>query len=206
VLVFQEIIDPLEPAAGRLLDYHADNYYLRNAAFSQPYYSRHAWLELKRGLIKPFLKTYYNSFAGLADRETYTFWEHYYHVSPHKTHEEGWFLMQTRWLLWMEKGDTLQFLAGIPRAWLAQDNRIELENISTYFGSATLRVISHADEGLMEAEVTLPDNGNLQAVTIRLPHPQGKKIQRVSGAECRIAGDTLVIEKFSNNLRLRIEY
>ena len=132
MLVFQEIIDPLEPAAGRLPGYHADNYYLRNAAFSQPYYSRHAWL--------------------------------------------------------------------------AQGNRIELENISTYFGSATLRVISHADEGLMEAEVTLPDNGNLQAVTIRLPHPQGKKIQRVSGAECRIAGDTRVIEKFGNNLRLRIEY
>jgi hypothetical protein len=132
VLVFQEVIDPLEPAADRLLDYHADNYYLRNAAFSQLYYSRHAWL--------------------------------------------------------------------------AECNRIELENISTYFGSATLRVISHADEGLMEAEVTLPDNGNLKAITICLPHPQGKKMQRVSGAECRIADDALVIEKFSNNLRLRIEY
>ena len=36
-----------------------------------------------------FLKAYYNPFAGLADRETYTFWEHYFHASPHKTHEEA---------------------------------------------------------------------------------------------------------------------
>jgi len=205
-LVFQEVIDPHEPAAGRLLDYHTDNFYLRNTAFSQPYYSRHAWLELKRGLIKPFLKTYYNTFAGLADRETYTFWEHYYHVSPHKTHEEGWFLMQTRWLLWMENGDTLQFLAGIPRAWLAQGNRIELENISTYFGSATLRVVSYADEGWIEAEVRVPENRKPRALTIRLPHPKGRKIKRVSGADCRIVGDTLVIGEFGDRIKLHIEY
>ena len=134
--MFQEVIDPDEPAAKRLLNYHTDNYYLRNAAFSQPYYSRHAWVELERGRVKPFLKTYYNTFAGLADRETYTFWEHYYHVSPHKTHEEGWFLMQTRWMLWMEKEDTLNLLPGIPRAWFEEGKRIELENIATYFGPA----------------------------------------------------------------------
>ena len=58
--------------------------------------------------------------AGLADRETYTFWEHYFHASPHKTHEEGWFLMQTRWMLWLEDGDTLKLLPGVPRAWLEQ--------------------------------------------------------------------------------------
>jgi hypothetical protein len=52
-------------------------------------------------MVKPFLKTYYNPFSALADRETYTFWEHLYKVSVHKTHEEAWFLMETRWMLYL---------------------------------------------------------------------------------------------------------
>ena len=36
-----------------------------------------------------------------------------------KTHEEGWFLMQTRWMLYLEDGDRLRLLPGIPRRWLA---------------------------------------------------------------------------------------
>ena len=85
----------------------------RNVAFSQPYYSRHDWVHLRRGETKAFLKDYYNSVAGLADRDTYTFWEHFFHQSPHKTHEEAWFLMQTRWMLYMEHGDTLEHWTGI---------------------------------------------------------------------------------------------
>ena len=75
----------------------------RNAGFSQPYYCRHDWIHLKRDEVKQYLKTYYNQFTALQDRETYTFWEHYYGVSQHKTHEEAWFLMQTRWMLWHEE-------------------------------------------------------------------------------------------------------
>ena len=46
-------------------------------------------IHLRRGEVKPFLKAYYNAVASLADRQTYTFWEHYFHASPHKTHEEA---------------------------------------------------------------------------------------------------------------------
>jgi hypothetical protein len=99
-LVFQEVIEPSELAATFMLNFHNDLMTKQNAAFSQPYYSRHAVIHLRRGEVKPFLKTYYNTMAALADRQTYTFFEHYFHASPHKTHEEAWFLMQTRWMLW----------------------------------------------------------------------------------------------------------
>ena len=205
-LVFQEVIDPEEPAAKRLLEYHTDNYYLRNAAFSQPYYSRHAWVELARGMVKPFIKTYYNTFAGLADRETYTFWEHYYHVSPHKTHEEGWFLMQTRWMLWMEEGDTLKFLSGIPRAWLESGKKIELENIATYFGKATLHVESQVDKGWIDAEVICKDNRKPKTVTVRLPHPMSAKASRVSGGEWDAGKEIVVVKDFAGRAKIRMEY
>ena len=44
-----------------------------------------------------------------------------YRVSQHKTHEEAWFLMETRWMLYMEEGDTLSLLKTI----LARDGRWE---------------------------------------------------------------------------------
>jgi hypothetical protein len=94
-LILQEVIDPDEVYARWMLAYHAELMTERNTAFSQPYYAPHAFAHLKRGEIKPFLKTYYNTVAALADRETYSFWEHFQLISPHKTHEEGWFLMQT---------------------------------------------------------------------------------------------------------------
>src|SRR5207249_4573088 len=106
----------------------------RNVAFSQPYYSPHPWVHLRRGEVKQFLKAYYNGFASLADRETYSFWEHYFHASPHKTHEESWFLMQTRWMLYMEQGQTLKLLPGVPRAWLGNGKGIELVDAATYLG------------------------------------------------------------------------
>src|SRR5439155_11961872 len=100
-LAFQEVLGPEEPATTFLLSFHNELMTKRNAVFSQPYYSRHPIVHLRRGEVKPFLKAYYNTVASLADRQTYTFWEHYFGASPHKTHEEGWFLMDTRWMLYM---------------------------------------------------------------------------------------------------------
>src|SRR5258705_423852 len=66
-LMFQEILDPDEPAAQWLHEYHTDMLMKRNVASSQPYYSRHPWIHLKRGEVKAFLKAYYNTLAAQAD-------------------------------------------------------------------------------------------------------------------------------------------
>lgn len=79
-----------------LLDYHSELMFQENSAFSQPYYSRHNWYQAKTDMVKPFLSTYYHTVAPHADRQTYTFWEHMYKLSAHKTHEEANFLMETR--------------------------------------------------------------------------------------------------------------
>ncbi len=81
-LIFLGVIDADEPEARRLMQYQSGILYNRNCAFSQPYYSPHAWYHLKRGEVKAFLKTYYNTFSALSDRDTYSFWEHFYHCTP----------------------------------------------------------------------------------------------------------------------------
>ena len=205
-LIFQELLDPEEPAARSMIDYATDLLHLRNVAFSQPYYSRHPWVHLKTGQVKAFLKAYYNGFAGLADRETYTFWEHYFHASPHKTHEEGWFLMQTRWMLYMEEGETLRLLPGIPRAWMAQGERIELDNVASYFGPISLRVESEVDRNRIAATVACVSDRRPKCVELRLPHPQGRRAIGVTGGTYHPATESVRIEPFEGSAEVVLRF
>lgn len=205
-LVFCEVLAPEEPAARMMLEYQSELFLERNAAFSQPYYSRHDWVQLKLGMVKPFLKSYYNAMSALADRETYTFWEHLFQVSPHKTHEQAWFLMETRWMLYLEEGRTLKLLPGIPRAWMEDGKHVRLENVRSYFGPISLRVDAHVKAGFIEAAITCKSGDQPRSVTIRLPHPEGKKAIRVTGGSYDPLTETIVIKDFAGTAHVRAEF
>jgi hypothetical protein len=205
-LIFCEVLDPSEQASLMMLKYHTEMLYQRNAAFSQPYYSRHDWVQLKLGLVKPFLKTYYNAFSALADRETYTFWEHLYQVSVHKTHEEAWFLMETRWMLYLEEGQTLKLLPGIPRQWLEDGKTIELKNASTYFGPLSLVVNSNINKGFIEAIIECNSERMPGQVVLRIPHPSEKRPVNITGGTYDYASESVSIMPFTGKASVKIEY
>lgn len=205
-LVLQEAIAPEDTAVDFLLHYHNELMYSRNVALSQPYYSIHPWVHLKRGEVKQFLKAYYNGFAGLADRQTYTFWEHYWHASPHKTNEEAWFLMQTRWMLYMEEGDTLKLLPGVPRKWLANGSVIELRNAASYFGAFSLRVASELDKGTIGATIRCPSGRAPAAVLLRLPHPSGAKPTVVTGGVYDERRETVRVDAFAGSAEVKLHF
>jgi len=205
-LVFCEVLDPEEQASGMLLNYHSELFYQRNAAFSQPYYSRHNWLQLKLGMVKPFLMTYYNTFSALADRETYTFWEHLYKVSVHKTHEEAWFLMETRWMLYLEDGQTLKLLSGVPRKWLENGKKIEVRNAASYFGPVSFSVLSNVDKNNIVASIECDSDRKPEEVRIRIPHPDGKTPSNVTGGVFDKTTETVIIKPFGGKSEVRIEY
>ncbi len=205
-LVFQEVLDPREPAAEALLNFHNDLMTTHNAAFSQPYYSRHPVTHLRRGEAKPFLAAYYNTVAAMADRETYTFQEHYFGASPHKTHEEAWFLMDTRWMLYMERGDTLELLAGVPRQWLGNGQRIELDHVASYFGPLSLRVESKVDQDRMVAEIECGSDRHPATVEIRLPHPTGARAVWVDGGTYDAPRERVRIENFTGKARVQLGF
>lgn len=205
-LVFCEVLEPEEPASKMLLNYHSELFYQENSAFSQPYYSRHNWLQAKLGMVKPFLNTYYNTVSAHADRETYTFWEHMYKVSPHKTHEEAWFLMETRWMLYMEDGQTLKLLNTIPRKWMENGKNIELNGVQSYFGPLSVKVNSVVDKGYIEATIQCDSDRKPSDVTIRLPHPDGKKALKVRGGEYDPDTETVIVKSFNGKANVRVEY
>ncbi len=150
-----------------------------NAALSQPYYCRHDLAHIKRGEVKLFLKTFYNQMTALQDRSNYAFWEHYYNVSEYKTHEEGWFLMQVRWMLYLENGNSLEIFKAIPRKWLEPGKKIALENVKCHFG--TLNIQAEAAEDKITCSWTV--SGAADEVIIRLPHPQERRAVKCTGGQ-----------------------
>lgn len=205
-LVFCEVLAPDEQVSKMMVDYHSELFYKRNAVFSQPYYSRHNWLQLKLGLTKPFLKTYYNTFSAVSDHETYTFWEHIFQVSAHKTHEEGWFLMETRWMLYLEEGQTLKLLSGIPRKWLEDGKMIELKNVASYFGPLSMSVNSNINKGYIEATVECETDRKPEQVKLRIPHPDGKKPIKVTGGTYDEKTETITVKSFKGVANIRLEF
>jgi len=205
-LVFCEVLDVKEPAAQMLLNYHRELFFQNNAAFSQPYYSRHNWVQAIQGDTKPFLSTYYSTFAALADRDTYTFWEHLYKVSVHKTHEEAWFLMETRWMLYMENGNTLKLLNTVPRTWLENGKSIALTNVQSYFGPISLQVNSSTDKGFIEATVQCDTDRKPGEVLLRIPHPLHKKPVKVTGGDYDPQTETVHIKSFAGTAKVMLQY
>jgi hypothetical protein len=205
-LIFQEVLTPDELASDWLMNWHSDLMCVRNVAFSQPYYSRHPQCHLLRREVKPFIQAFYNGLAGLADRETYTWWEHYFHVSPHKTHEEGWHLMQTRWMLWLERGTQLDLLSGAPRAWLQHGKQIELSRVASYFGPVSMRVQSRTEEGLIEAEIECRGSRAPRTVRIRLPHPDGLKAVAVEGGRYDAAHECVTVPNFTGRATILLRF
>lgn len=205
-LVFTEVLDPREPASRNLLDYNSELFYQGNSAFSQPYYSRHNWLQARLGMVKPFLNTYYYTVSAHADRETYTFWEHMFKASPHKTHEEAWFLMQTRWMLYMENGDTLSLFRTIPRKWLEDGKTISLNGVRSYFGKLNVKAASHVNKGFIEATVSGEFSSKPRTVTVRLPHPGGKEPVKVTGGIYDKETETIIVNGFTGEAKIMVQY
>ena len=205
-LVSQEVLDADSREVDFLLNSQCELMRSRNTSFSQPYLARHQHAHLARDEPEAFLKAYYNPLAALADRETYTFWEHYYHESPHKIGDEVQFLLQTRWMLYMEDGETLHLLRGIPRAWLADGKRIEIDGAVSTFGPLSLRVVSRVGDGSIEAEVTCPVDRELRNLTVRLPHPDGRRAASVEGGDYDPDHERVTIHNFSGKATVRVRF
>jgi len=205
-LVISEVLDANESGTTALLKSHQQLMTVKNAGFSQPYYCRHDFIHIKRGEVKEFLKTYYNQFTALQDRETYTFWEHYFHASQHKTHEEGWFLMQTRWMLWLEENETLKLLSAIPRRWLENGKNIELKNVVTHFGKLSCSVKSNLACNKIVATIECKGAYRPSCVEIRLPHPECRKAVKVTGGEYIAEQEIVRIKKFKGTHKITLEF
>lgn len=144
----------------------------------QPYYTRIAEIHAQRDDVKPFIRSYFNALASLLSTENLSLWEHFHNISAwNKTHETGWFLSQTRFMLVMERGDELWLAPFVTDRWMRDGMRVSVQNAPTRFGPVGFTIVSHTDKGYIEAVIDPPTRGTPSEIVIRLRHPEGKQIQ-----------------------------
>ena len=200
------IVEPNSPYANFIVKMVTELIALENTAFSQPYYSVHPYAHLLRGETKSFLKEFYNNVSALADRETYTFWEHQYQESPHKTHEEAWFLMRCRWLLYLDALHELRFLPAVPRKWLEDGKQISFKGMKSKFGTLSLDLKSAVDCGRVDVTLCVePLEGSLpKRITLRVPHPNGLSAMKVSEGNYDPATETVELPAFQGEKKITL--
>ncbi len=205
-LAFLEALDPADRRFEDILHSQTELFMTRNVAMSQPNVSRHDIAHLRRGEIRAFLKTYYNLLAAMADRETYTWNEHTHGGGMHKTEEEAWFLLQTRWMLALEDGRDLHLLRGVPRAWLADGGRIAGRDLPTYFGRVSFEARTLDGGRTIAARYALEGGRPTARLRFRLPHPAARPPRAVAGGTYESAAETVVIADPPAAGELRLEW
>ena len=166
----------------RLDDLSQDWFNLGGFAKLQPYYLHYQDAYLQRDQIANFLRGFFNTLAATADPQTLTFNESIASDAgqPNKTHEEGWFFHQFRFMLVMEVGDDLFLAKGTPRQWLEDGKTISVSKAPSYFGELAYRIESFANQARIEANVQPPNRSRPANLYLRLRHPKGLPLKRVT--------------------------
>lgn len=76
--------------------------------------------------------------------------------------------------------ENLRVLFGAPRAWFREGRRIRFRNAPTHFGPMSCAVVSRVSQGWIKARLTPPTRSPWHSLKLRLRHPEGKKVQRVT--------------------------
>ncbi|MFO7974630.1 MAG: NPCBM/NEW2 domain-containing protein, partial [Candidatus Hydrogenedentota bacterium] len=146
----------------------------------QPYYTRLVEMHALMDEVKPFIRAYFNAIPSLLNTENLNFWEHFGNGGAwNKPHETGWFLAQTRIMLVMERGSELWLAPFVTTHWMHDGMAVGVENAPTRFGNVSYTIMSHVDDGFIEAEIDPPTRSIPEAIVVRLRHPEGKRIQSV---------------------------
>jgi len=87
----------------------------------------------------------------------------------------------TYWLRLMfveERGEELWLGAAVPRYWLADGNKVGIENAATYFGPMSVKWESKVNKGKIEMTLDPPRRNQPKKIYVRFRHPEGKHIVR----------------------------
>jgi len=199
-LILQGIISPESPDARYMTNYMEDVWYLRPdllinypaetmkgdwfnfGGFSklQQYYTRTPDIYAKMDDVKPFIRSYFNSIPPTLSSETLAFWEHFMPGCWNKTHETGWFLVQTHDMFVYEKGNELWLAPFVTNNWLKDGMKISIKNAPTKFGPVSYEVTSRINHNMIEATIHTPQRSTARVIILRLRHPQEKRFKKVT--------------------------
>jgi hypothetical protein len=114
--------------------------------------------------------------------------------------------METRWMLYLERGETLHLLSGVPRAYFGDGKHIEIKRAASYFGPVSLRTESKLSEGRIVATMECPLDRGLKRVELRVPHPEGRRPTSITGGKYNPDTETVTVEPFSGHAEVVLRF
>jgi hypothetical protein len=176
-------IDPRGWLATAMLHDHEDNLFLHQwGAANEPVYNQQGTVYLLRDQPEAAIRTFYSMTACAFSHHQCSPLEHRWawgqYFCPPST-DGAWFELY-RNLLLNELGDGLTVGQAVPRAWLADGQRISVRQAPTYFGPVHLEIESTAASGRITARVEFGSTRRPPALVVRLRHPSKAKLRSVT--------------------------
>ncbi len=170
--------------ADSLLNDHEDNLFLNGWGLAnEPVYSQQATAYLVRDDPKAVIRTFYSLMAGGFSHSAFEPVEHRWRwgqfFGPPST-DGAWFELYRNMLVREQDDHTLVLAQAAPRVWLEDGKKISVKNAPTKFGNVSYDVRSHASSGSIDASFQLNSRETGTTVILRLRHPQGATLRRVT--------------------------
>jgi hypothetical protein len=178
-------IDPHGWLTTALLHDHEDNLYLNQWGMAnEPIYNQQATAYLYRDEPEAAIRAFYSMMACAFSHHQFSPLEHRWawgqYFCPPST-DGAWFELYRNILLnELHDEHTLFVGQAIPRAWLADGKRVEVERAPTYFGPVHFQIESAADQGRLMARVELLSDRRPGTLLVRLRHPERKPLRSVT--------------------------
>lgn len=193
------LLDPQSPEAGWINDFLEDYWFFQPLAsnfsaatinsnwythggFSKihPGVTRNVEISAARDDVKPFVRSYFNTMFPVLSHETLAFWEHIGFGDWNGAFEAGNFLRRTRMMFVMERKNELWLAPFVTNQWMHDRMRVTIGNAPTNFGPVSYHIDSHVKDGTIEAEIDLPMRNGMDALVLRLRHPEEKRMRKVT--------------------------
>ena len=170
--------------ADSLLNDQEDNLFMHGWGLAnEPVYSQQASAYLDRDDVKATIRAFYSLMAGGFSQGVYEPVEHRWrwgqYFGPPST-DGAWFELYRNMLVRESDDHTLFLMQATPRAWLEDGKHIAVKNAPTWFGDVSFEVQSAANSGSIRATLDFDGREQGTSVVLRLRHPQGKPMKRVS--------------------------
>jgi hypothetical protein len=138
---------------------------------------------LERDEVPNFLRAFYNTaWTSLyPDAVCFAEWVPKFGVGAgplYKTPDECRFIQTMREMLVLERGESLELGLGVPRAWMREGQRIQIQHAATLFGQLNLEITSQPSSSRVLGRLNLVTTHPPKAIRLRLRHPDGKPIRR----------------------------
>jgi hypothetical protein len=176
------------PAVGSMADYllndHEDNLFLNGwGVANEPVYNPQGTAYLLRDEPAAAIRTFYSTMASAFSHSVLEpvehRWTHGQYFGPPST-DGAWFDLYRHMLIHERDDDSLLLGQAVPRKWLENGKKIEIEQAPTLYGTLTATLDSQADSGRILATVQMPERSRPKSLLVRLRHPERKPIRSVT--------------------------